>query len=101
MLKPIYSFAGLGVEVDVTAGEDCARSRIPTNWILQRKVEYAPVIETPDGHAKVEVRMMFSAQGPPVLVNSLVRTSKGAMLGVDFNKDQTWIGASVALHPTT
>jgi hypothetical protein len=63
-------------------------------------VEYAAAIETPDGPAKAEIRMMFLwRRGSPVLVNSLVRTSKGKMLGVDFNKDKTWIGASVAFHP--
>lgn len=98
VLKPIYSFAGLGVEVEVTAAKIRA-VKDPANWILQRKVEYAPVVETLDGFAKVEVRMMFlRIGGQPVLVNSLVRTSKGKMLGVDFNKDQTWIGASVAFH---
>jgi hypothetical protein len=98
VLKPIYSFAGLGVEVEVTP-EKVRAVKDPENWILQRKVEYAPVVETPDGFAKVEVRMMFlRIDGQPVLVNSLVRTSKGKMLGVDFNKDQTWIGASVAFH---
>jgi hypothetical protein len=99
VLKPIYSFAGLGVEVDLTA-EKLGKLRDPENWILQRKVEYAPVVETPDGRAKVEVRMMFVRRaGQPLLVNSLVRTSKGKMLGVNFNKDQAWIGASVAFHP--
>ena len=97
VLKPIYSFAGLGVEVDVTR-EKLAAVRDPQNWILQRKVTYAPVVETPDGAAKAEVRMMFFWQDEPVLVNSLVRMSKGKMLGVDFNKDKTWIGASVAFH---
>lgn len=98
VLKPIYSFAGLGVEVEVTP-EKVQAVKDPENWILQRKVEYAPVVETPDGFAKVEVRMMFLRIGEkPVLVNSLVRTSKGKMLGVDFNKDKTWIGASVAFH---
>ena len=72
--------------------------RDPQNWILQRKVEYAPLVETPDGLAKAEVRMMFFWQDEPVLVNSLVRMSKGKMIGVDFNKDKTWIGASVAFH---
>jgi hypothetical protein len=99
VLKPIFSFAGLGVEVEVTAAKLRAVEN-PEAWILQRKVEYAPVIATPDGHAKAEIRMMFVwRRGAPLLVNSLVRTSKGKMLGVDFNKDQTWIGASVAFHP--
>jgi len=97
VLKPIYSFAGLGVEVEVTA-KKIAAVRDPKNWILQRKVEYAPLIETPDGRAKAEVRMMFFWQEEPVLVNSLVRMSKGKLIGVDFNKDKTWIGASVAFH---
>lgn len=97
VLKPIYSFAGLGVEVDVTR-EKIAAVRDPRGWILQRKVAYAPVVATPDGPSKAEVRMMFFWQDEPVLVNSLVRMSKGKMLGVDFNKDKTWIGASVAFH---
>ena len=33
------------------------------------------------------------------LVNNLVRMSQGKMMGVDFNKDKTWIGASSAYHP--
>lgn len=99
VLKPVFSFAGLGVEVDVTA-EKIGAVANPEGWVLQRKIEYAPAIATPDGPAKAELRMMFVWRGGrPVLVNSLVRTSKGRMLGVDFNKDQTWIGASVAFHP--
>ncbi len=98
VLKPIYSFAGLGVQVDVTPGA-LAAVRDPASWILQRKVEYAPLVATPDGFAKAEVRMMFLWDDEPQLVNSLVRMSKGKMLGVDFNKDRTWIGASVAFHP--
>jgi hypothetical protein len=34
----------------------------------------------------------------PALVNNLVRTSQGEMMGVDFNVDKTWVGASIALH---
>ena len=43
--------------------------------------------------------MMFVWKDRPVLVNNLVRISKGKMMGVDFNKDKTWIGASPAYHP--
>ncbi len=83
-----------------TPGAACAPSTNPEDWILQRKVEYAPAIETPDGPAKAEIRMMFVwRDGQPVLINNLVRMSKGKMMGVDFNKDKTWIGASVAFHP--
>jgi len=98
VLKPIFSFAGLGVEVEVTP-EKLAAVRDRANYILQRKVDYAAVVATPDEPAKVEVRMMFVWDEAPRLVNSLVRMSKGKMMGVDFNKDKTWIGASVAFHP--
>jgi hypothetical protein len=74
----------------------------PENYILQRRVEYALLIETPDGGAKAEVRMMLvwkPGAERPVLINNLVRMSKGLMSGVDYNKDKTWIGASLAYHP--
>jgi hypothetical protein len=74
----------------------------PEQFILQRMVDYAPFVETPDVPAKAEVRMMFlwdERSERPALVNSLVRMSKGSMMGVDFNKDKTWIGASLAYHP--
>ncbi len=100
VLKPLYSFAGLGVEVGVTA-ERLRSIERPEHYILQRRVEYAPLIETPDGGAKAEVRMMlvWKEGKRPILINNLVRVSKGLMSGVDFNKDKTWIGASLGYHP--
>jgi hypothetical protein len=98
VLKPIFSFAGLGVDVEPTPAKLAAIAD-RGNYILQRKVDYAPLVLTPDEPAKVEVRMMFVWDARPRLVNSLVRMSKGKMMGVDFNKDKTWIGASVAFHP--
>jgi len=98
VLKPLFSFAGLGVEIQVTA-ERLRSLAHPEHYILQRKVDYEPLVITPDGGAKAEVRMMFASRdGRPRLINNLVRMSKGAMMGVDFNKDKTWIGASQAYH---
>jgi len=74
----------------------------PHESILQRKVEYAPFVRTTDGgKSKAEVRMMFvwPDEGEPMLVNNLVRMSQGKMMGVDFNKNKTWVGSSLALHP--
>ena len=74
----------------------------PHEWILQRKVEYAAFVPTIDGHkSKAEIRMMFvwpDQDRDPTLVNNLVRMSQGKMMGVDFNVDKTWVGASIALH---
>ncbi len=98
--KPLYSFAGLGVDIAPTRDSITAISN-PAEWLLQRKVTYAPLLATPDGPAKAEVRMIFAGDGTgmPTLVNQLVRLTKGAMHGVDFNKGRTWVGASVGFHP--
>src|SRR5213076_1873277 len=81
VLKPLYSFAGHGVDMEPTR-EKIAGLQNPQEWILQRKVEYAAFVPTIDGHkSKAEIRM-----------------SQGKMMGVDFNIDKTWVGASIALH---
>jgi hypothetical protein len=98
VLKPLYSFAGLGVEMGPTAERLRSLAR-PEDFILQRRVDYAAAIETPDEPAKAEIRMMFVWQDRPRLINNLVRMSKGRMMGVDFNKEKTWVGASLAYHP--
>ena len=100
VLKPLYSFAGLGVDIAPTR-EKLAALEKPAEWILQRKVTYAPLLATPDGPAKAEIRLIFAGDGTgmPKLVNNLVRLTKGAMHGVDFNKGKTWVGASCAFHP--
>jgi hypothetical protein len=100
VLKPLYSFAGLGVDMEPTP-EKLAVLPDPRAWILQRKVTYAEFVQTIDGRrSKAEVRMMFlwPNDGEPILVNNLVRMSQGKMMGVDFNKDKTWVGATIALH---
>src|ERR1700681_893354 len=98
VLKPLFSFAGLGVEIGPSA-ERLHSIPNPQDFILQRKVDYAPVIETPDDPAKAEIRMMFVWKDRPRLINNLVRLSKGKMMGVDFNKQRTWVGASTAYPP--
>jgi len=97
VLKPLYSFAGQGVVIDVKP-EDINSVRDPENWILQRKVKYADVIKTPDTPAKVEIRMMYmwkDKDSRPKLSINLARLSKGKMIGVRYNKDKEWVGGSV------
>ena len=100
VLKPLYSFSGAGVNIHPTEADVAALER-PQNWILQRKVAYGPILETPTGPAKCEVRMMLiwkPGDELPTVVNNLVRITKGEMTGVKYNKDATWVGASVAMH---
>jgi hypothetical protein len=98
VLKPLFSFAGQGVVIDVGAA-DIAAIKDPENWILQKKVRYADVIPTPDGPAKAEIRIMYLWQegwARPKAAINLARLSKGKMIGVRYNKDKTWVGGSVA-----
>jgi len=101
VLKPLYSFAGHGVDMEPTRAKIDALEN-PHEWILQKKIDYAPFVPTLDGQkSRAEIRMMFvwPDQDPnPTLVNNLVRMSQGKMMGVDFNIDKTWVGASIALH---
>ena len=95
VLKPLFSFAGAGVKFDITKADiDSIKDR--QNYILQRKINYEPVIETPDIPAKAEIRLLIVWDKEPVIVNNIVRLSKGKMMGVDFNKDKTWVGSSIA-----
>ncbi len=98
VLKPLFSFAGQGVVIDVTK-KDIEQVKEPENWILQRKVTYADVIETPDIPAKCEIRMMYiwkDGEPRPKAAINLTRLSKGKMIGVRYNKDKEWVGGSVA-----
>ncbi len=101
VLKPLYSFAGLGVDMEPTSKKLAALPN-PHEWILQKKVAYAEFVQTVDGlKSKAEIRMMFvwpDGDEKPTLVNNLVRMSQGKMMGVDFNRDKTWVGSSIALH---
>ncbi len=98
VLKPLFSFAGMGVVIDVTQA-DIDRINDPENWILQRKVNYAPIIETMDEPAKAEIRLFYFWKDDwerPVAVHNLARLSKGKMIGTRYNKDKSWVGGSVA-----
>lgn len=97
VLKPLYSFAGLGVKVDIDK-DMLDKIDDKENYILQEKVEYAPIIKTPDGFSFAEIRMMLIWLDRPLLVNNLLRTSKGKMMGVGFNKGKTWVGSNIVYH---
>ena len=101
VLKPLFSFAGSGVKVNIRRADlDAVPADQRANYLLQEKVVYAPVIRTPDEPSKVEVRVMFvwpDEADHPSAVTTLTRLSKGAMMGVDFNKNKTWVGSSCGL----
>jgi hypothetical protein len=102
VLKPLYSFAGLGVRIGPAREEIMA---IPIDrrrdYILQERVNFEPVIDTPHGKTCAEIRIMYIWLDELLPVSLLVRMGRGAMMGVDHNKDLEWVGASAGLIPTS
>ena len=98
-LKPLYSFAGLGVviapkERDITAIPPETRPY----YILQERMNFEPVIETPFGGTKAEVRVMYVWLDKLTPVLTIIRTGRGLQMGVDHNKNMEWVGASAGLY---
>ncbi len=97
VLKPLFSYSGQGVKINITR-KDLDEVDDRSNHILQEKVNYVAAIETPTESAKIEIRMLMvwkEGWARPKVVNNLIRLSKGIMVGVRYNKDKDWVGASV------
>ena len=98
VLKPLYSFAGLGV---VIAPSRTDIDGIPTpkraDYILQERLNFTPVVDTPYGMTKVELRIMYVWLDELRPVLTIVRMGRGLQMGVDHNKNLRWVGSSAAL----
>jgi hypothetical protein len=107
LLKPLFSFAGGGI---IFAPTDAQIAAIPddqrSNYILQERIQFEPVIETPEGPTQAEIRIMYvrspstspGAKGEGFrAVLPLIRMGRGKMMGVDHNKGLRWVGASAGL----
>jgi len=94
-LKPLYSFAGLGVVIAPTK-EDIAAIAADKRpyYILQERLHFEPVIETPLGGTKAEVRVMYIWLDELMPMLTIIRMGRGLMMGVDHNKNMEWVGAS-------
>jgi len=99
VLKPLYSFSGSGVIFHVTDNDIAAIDVEKRNqFLLQRKVQYEPVVQAPDGLVKTEIRLLFiwqPGEERPKLITNLARLSRGEMIGVKFNKNKTWVGGTI------
>jgi hypothetical protein len=102
ILKPLFSFAGAGVNINPTKTDVAA---IPaekrSQYILQEKMNFEPVIETPFGATKAEIRIMYIWLEKLVPVMTIIRMGRGSMMGVDHNRDLEWVGASAGLYVST
>lgn len=101
LLKPLFSFAGKGIEFEPS------RARLETipaaernSYLLQQRMHFEPTIETPFGTTQAEIRILYlwpdGGELTPAI--SLVRLGRGKMMGVDHNKNQRWVGGSAAFY---
>jgi hypothetical protein len=96
-LKPLYSFAGLGVVIAPKKEDiEAIPAEKRAEYILQERLHFEPVIETPFGGTKAEVRVMYVWQEELKAVLTIIRMGRGLMMGVDHNKNMEWVGASAA-----
>ena len=99
VLKPLYSFAGLGVKIAPSKEEiDAIPEAQRGDYILQRKMQFVPTVETPSGPTKIEIRVMYVWDGELKPVTTVLRSGRGPMMGVDFNKNLDWVGASAGFY---
>jgi hypothetical protein len=102
LLKPLFSFAGKGIEFEPTQAQlEAIPPERRGEFLLQQRMRFVPSIETPHGLTQAEIRILYlwpdGGSLTPAL--SLVRLGRGKMMGVDHNRDQEWVGASAAFFP--
>jgi hypothetical protein len=98
VLKPLYSFAGLGVVIAPSRADiDAIPAEKRGEYILQERLSFTPLVETPYGLTKVELRIMYVWLDQLLPVLTIVRMGRGLMMGVDHNKNMAWVGSSAAL----
>lgn len=102
VLKPLFSFAGKGIQFDPTRAQlEAIPAESRGNYLLQRRMKFVSNIETPQGPTQAEIRILYLWPDRETLtpVLPLVRLGRGKMMGVDHNRDQEWVGASAAFFP--
>jgi hypothetical protein len=102
LLKPLFSFAGKGIQFDPTQAQlESIPPELRGDFLLQQRMRFEPTIETPHGLTQAEIRILYMHPdgGGLTPALSLVRLGRGRMMGVDHNRDLEWVGASAAFYP--
>jgi hypothetical protein len=99
VLKPLFSFAGLGVVINLTPQDLAAIPKEKrSQYILQERMRFEPVIETPFGRNKAEIRVMYIWLDELQPVMTIIRMGRGLMMGVDHNRNMEWVGSSAGFY---
>ena len=100
ILKPLFSFAGLGINLHPMKSDIAAIVKDRRgDYILQERMNFQPVIQTPFGMTKAEIRIMYLWDDRCLPVLTIIRMGRGQMMGVDHNKEMEWVGSSAGLFP--
>jgi hypothetical protein len=59
-------------------------------------MHFEPVVETPFGPNKAEVRIMYIWLDELQPVMTIIRMGRGLMMGVDHNRNLEWVGSSAS-----
>ena len=101
LLKPLFSFAGKGIEFEPSRARlEAIPEADRGQYLVQQRMHFEPTIETPFGLTQAEIRILYIWPDEGVLTPaiSLVRLGRGKMMGVDHNKNQEWVGGSAAFY---
>jgi hypothetical protein len=99
VVKPLFSFAGLGVIINLKPQDLAAIPREQrSQYILQERMNFEPVVETPFGGNKAEVRVMYIWLDELLPVMTIIRMGRGLMMGVDHNRNMEWVGSSAGFY---
>ncbi len=101
VLKPLYSFAGKGIQFGPTQADlDAIKAEERHKYLLQQRVQFENTIQTPEGLTQPEIRILYAwpEGGRLTAMTSLIRLGRGLMMGVDHNRDKSWVGSSAGLY---
>lgn len=99
VLKPLFSFAGMGVIISPTRSDiESIPPEKRSSYILQERIDFEPVIATLHGRTKAEIRVMYIWLEELLSVILIIRMGRGEMMGVDHNKNMEWVGASAGFY---
>ncbi len=101
LLKPLFSFAGKGIEFSPSHSRLEALNRAErSQYLVQQRMSFESTIDTPFGLTQAEMRILYVWPDKGVLTPalSLIRLGRGKMMGVDHNKNLEWVGGSAAFY---
>lgn len=91
LLKPLFSFAGEGVEFDLKRRLEAIPGAQRGDFLLQERMRFEPTIETPHGLTQAEIRILYLWPDGGVLMPVLPLVRLGRGTGAQVTILQTFV----------